>query len=251
MAVMTESALGVDRLSFRYHGQSSPCLDIQSLEVNAGERFGLLGPNGAGKSTFMHLLCGILQPVSGKIELFGQSLQKGKNEYRKLFGFVPQDFSFYPELSAVENLEFYGAWYGMDRSSIRSGIESVLEVMGLTRTGNKPVRTFSGGMKRRVNLAIGVLHKPKILFLDEPTVGVDVQSGKAIIDFIKELNRGGTTLFYSSHQMKEAQDLCERIALIDEGKILACGSMEKLIRDFNGENLEDVFLKLTGKEFRD
>lgn len=251
MAVITESALRVDRLSFQYRGQSTTCLDIQTLEVKAGERFGLLGPNGAGKSTFMHLLCGILQPLSGKIELFGQPVRKGRHDYRKLFGFVPQDFSFYPELSTIENLEFYGAWYGMDKAALRSGIAEVLEVMGLSKTGNKPVRNFSGGMKRRVNLAIGVLHKPELLFLDEPTVGVDVQSGKAIIDYIKELNRKGTTLFYTSHQMKEAQDLCERIALIDEGKILACGSIEKLLNDFDEENLENIFLKLTGKEFRD
>ncbi len=251
MAVEGISALFIDELSFQYKGSSSPSINDLNLEVRKGERFGLLGPNGAGKSTLMHLLCGLLSPGSGSICLFDTNLSESKIAHRKRFGFVPQDFSFYPELSPLENLNFFGAWYGLKQERINKRSKELLHVLGLTEAKDKAVKTFSGGMKRRVNLAIGVIHKPQILFLDEPTVGVDVQTRNAIISYLKQLNSEGTTLFYSSHQMKEAEELCERIALIDEGKIIVSGTVAQLLNDTNEKDLEGVFLKLTGKEFRD
>lgn len=173
-----------------------------------------------------------------------------KNEYKKLFGYVPQDFAFYPELNPIENLEFFGAWSGLDKAEIRDQIEMLLTIFGLQEVRKRAVKKFSGGMKRRVNIAIGVMHKPKILFLDEPTVGVDVQTRHAIIDYLKQLNKQGTTLIYTSHHLKEAEDLCERIALMDAGKIIAHDNINKLLTE-KESSLEDLFLKLTGKDYRD
>ncbi len=244
-------ALKVEGLSFRYKGNSKSCIQRLNLEVKQGERFGLLGPNGAGKSTLMHLLCGLLSPEKGKIFLFNQDLAESKVRHRKRFGFVPQDFSFYPELSPEENLNFFGAWYGLSHEKIKKRTNELLHILGLIEVRRKAVKTFSGGMMRRVNLAIGVIHKPQILFLDEPTVGVDVQTRNAIISYLKELNLAGTTLLYTSHQLKEAEDLCERIALIDEGKIITSGTISQLLSQNNEKDLEGVFLNLTGREFRD
>ena len=251
MAVEKTSALKIENLSFQYKGSAAPCLHKINLEVMKAERFALLGPNGAGKTTLMHLLCGLLKPNEGSIKLFGVNPDGSKISYRKRFGFVPQDFSFYPELSPVENLEFFGAWYGLRKEKIKKRSDELLFILGLKDVRTKPVKKFSGGMKRRVNLAIGVIHKPQILFLDEPTVGVDVQTRTSIISYLKELNAAGTTLFYTSHQLKEAEELCEKIAFIDDGKIIVSGSMSELLKDKNEKDLESVFLQLTGKEFRD
>lgn len=251
MAVEEKTALKIADLSFRYKGNTDHCLQHLNLEVKKGERFGLLGPNGAGKTTLMHLLCGLLLPSEGTIQLLNHRVG-GKNvRHRKSFGFVPQDFSFYPELSPNENLDFFGAWYGLKQDKITKRAKELLYILGLESVAKKPVKTFSGGMKRRVNLAIGVIHKPQILFLDEPTVGVDVQTRNAIISYLKQLNQEGTTLFYTSHQLKEAEDLCERIALIDDGKIVVSGSISSLLEEYQEKDLENIFLHLTGKEFRD
>jgi ABC-2 type transport system ATP-binding protein len=251
MAVEAYPAVKVKQLSFRYKGNTEDCIHDLDLVVKSGERFGLLGPNGAGKTTFMHLLCGLLSPAEGNIFLFGRDLSESSVRYRKCFGFVPQDFSFYPELSPQENLEFFGAWYGLSKEKINKRINELLHLLGLEEVRKKAVRTFSGGMKRRVNLAIGVIHKPQILFLDEPTVGVDVQTRNAIISYLKELNLAGTTLFYTSHQLKEAEELCDRVALIDEGKIITSGTISELLLTTKEKDLEGVFLSITGKEFRD
>jgi ABC-2 type transport system ATP-binding protein len=164
---------------------------------------------------------------------------------------VPQDFSYYPELSARENMAFYGAWYGLSMKQIKARSKELLEILGLASVGDRIVKSFSGGMKRRVNLAIGVMHEPEVLFLDEPTVGVDVQSRHAIINYLKKLNETGTTLIYSSHQLEEAAELCNKIALIDDGKIIAHDSLEVLLEQHGHEGMEGLFLELTGKRFRD
>jgi ABC-2 type transport system ATP-binding protein len=169
----------------------------------------------------------------------------------KLFGFVPQDFSFYRELSPVENLEFFGAWAGLHKGEINRRTNELLKVLGLEDVRNKPVQKFSGGMKRRINLAIGVIHQPQILFLDEPTVGVDVQSRHAILDYLLELNKSGTTLIYTSHQLNEAEGLCDEIALLDNGKIITRGNIDKLLKEHKRDSLEELFLNLTGKHYRD
>ncbi|GAB2695816.1 ABC transporter ATP-binding protein [Mucilaginibacter koreensis] len=246
---MSALAVHIENLGFRYPQQSGVHFSGLNLEVQQGERFGLFGPNGAGKTTLMSLMTGLLEAQQGSITLAGYPVGR-KGTVNQLFGFVPQDFSFYHELSPAENLEFFGAWAGLGKVQILTRIDELLQVLGLTEVKNKPVQHFSGGMKRRVNLAIGVIHQPQVLFLDEPTVGVDVQTRHAIITYLKELNNRGTTLIYTSHQLSEAQELCRQIALIDEGKIIAQGQTEDLLIQYQQQNLEGLFIHLTGKAYR-
>lgn len=249
---MNKNAVAILNLTFRYPGSAVDCIQQLSLEVPVGERFGLFGPNGAGKTTLMNCMTGLLPLKEGNIELLGQSISRNrKKEIRKLFGFVPQDFSFYHELSPVENLAFFGAWSGMRKPEIKKRTTELLEILDLADVRNKPVQKFSGGMKRRVNLAIGVIHDPSILFLDEPTVGVDVQTRNAIIHYLKVLNSNGTTLIYTSHQLNEAEELCDKIALMDNGKIIAHDTLDKLLLEHKETGLEGLFIQLTGKKFRE
>lgn len=250
MALNNPLAIDIENMDFRYPGNSDLSFSKLDLKIANGERFGLFGPNGAGKTTLISLMTGLLSADGGHIKLFGKEVGKQNNEVNKLFGFVPQDFSFYQELSPVENLEFFGAWSGLNKQTIKKRTDHLLNILGLEEVRNKQVQKFSGGMKRRVNLAIGVIHNPKILFLDEPTVGVDVQTRYAIINYLLELNKNGTTLVYTSHQLGEAEGLCEQIALIDDGKIIAHGGIDKLLRDYKQDSLEHLFLNLTGKDYR-
>lgn len=248
---MNHAAVSIEGLGFKYPGQAANCFSNLTLRVAEGERFGLFGPNGAGKTTLMNCMTGLLSYQQGNIQLFGNEVKQHRKIINKLFGFVPQDFSFYQELSPLENLAFFGAWSGLNKQQIKQRSTELLEVLGLTEVGNKPVHKFSGGMKRRVNLAIGVIHEPRILFLDEPTVGVDVHTRQAIISYLKELNKKGTTLIYTSHQLGEAEALCDKIAMIDDGKILVNDSLSRLLADHKEDGLEGLFIQLTGKTFRD
>jgi len=250
MAVASPFAIEINDMGFRYPGNGEVSFSGLNLKVDKGERFGLFGPNGAGKTTLIGLMTGLLTADQGYIKLLGREVGKNKRMVNRLFGYVPQDFSFYQELSPVENLQFFGAWAGMDNQNINSRTNELLHILGLEEVKNKPVQKFSGGMKRRVNLAIGVIHNPQILFLDEPTVGVDVQTGHAIIKYLLELNSNGTTLVYTSHQLSEAEELCERVALIDHGKIIAQDRLDELLKSNNKETLEQLFLSLTGKDYR-
>lgn len=250
MVGMGSLAVNIENLGFHYPGNAGVTYDGLNLKIAEGERFGLFGPNGAGKTTLMNLMTGLLVADTGSIQLLGHKIGTKSKAVNKLFGFVPQDFSFYQELSPTENLEFFGAWYGLTRKQIAQRSKELLEILGLSHVSDKQVQHFSGGMKRRVNLAIGVIHDPKILFLDEPTVGVDVQTRHAIIDYLKQLNKQGTTLIYTSHQLSEAEGLCEQIALVDQGKIVREGNLDKLLEEYNHQNLEDLFLNLTGKDYR-
>jgi len=248
---MNSAAISIDHLTFQYAGQPAPVFSGLSLDVIKGERFGLFGPNGAGKTTLLNCMTGLLPFYSGSITLLGARVLTHHKTTNTLFGFVPQDFSFYQELSPVENMAFFGAWYGLGKKQIKQKTTELLEVLGLTGVADKPVHKFSGGMKRRVNLAIGVMHKPPILFLDEPTVGVDVQTRHAIIEYLKTLNQNGTTLVYTSHQLQEAEDLCNKIALFDEGRIIALGTLQQLLAGNKEDQLEGLFIKLTGRAYRD
>ena len=248
--MVSQLAIDVENIGFRYPGNPEMSFSQLSLKVAKGVRFGLFGPNGAGKTTLISLMTGLLSADEGHIKLLGQEIGKQKSGVNKLFGFVPQDFSFYHELSPVENLEFFGAWSGLDKQTIKTRTDELLTILGLNDVRNKQVQKFSGGMKRRVNLAIGVIHDPAILFLDEPTVGVDVQTGHAIINYLLQLNKKGTTLVYTSHQLNEAEAICEQVALIDGGKIIAQDSLGALLKTHNHDNLEQMFLNLTGKEYR-
>jgi ABC-2 type transport system ATP-binding protein len=250
MAVTEALAIDIENMGFRYPGNADVSFTGLNLKVAKGQRFGLFGPNGAGKTTLISLMTGLLTANEGHIKLLGQEVGKQNNRVNRLFGFVPQDFSFYQELSPVENLDFFGAWSGLDRKTIKKRTNELLDILGLDDVRNKPVEKFSGGMKRRVNLAIGVIHKPAVIFLDEPTVGVDVQTRHAIIDYLMELNKNGTTLIYTSHQLSEAEGLCEQVALIDDGKIIAQDNLDNLLKTHKQDNLEQMFLNLTGKDIR-
>jgi len=241
----------IEEVSFTYPRQTRACFSHLSLEVSEGERFGLFGPNGAGKTTLMNCMTGLLNYQQGSIQLLGNEIAGHKKSVNRLFGFVPQDFSFYQELSPAENLAFFGAWAGLNKSTITRKTDELLDILGLGDVRNRKVQEFSGGMKRRVNLAIGVIHEPRILFLDEPTVGVDVHSRHAIITYLKKLNEAGTTLIYTSHQLSEAEDLCNKVALIDDGRIIAHDTLEQLMIDHKEDGLEGLFINLTGRSFRD
>jgi ABC-2 type transport system ATP-binding protein len=210
----------------------------------------LFGPNGAGKTTLINLMTGLFSFREGSIRVLGSEINQQNKSVNRFFGFIPQDFSFYEELSPVQNLEFFGAWSGLRKQEIKKRTAELLEILGLTEVRHKQVYKFSGGMKRRLNLAIGMIHQPRILFLDEPTVGVDVQTRYAIINYLKELNKNGTTLIYTSHQLIEAEDLCEKIALIDKGKIIVHDDLDKLLSEQQQGGLEGLFLNLTGKDYR-
>jgi ABC-2 type transport system ATP-binding protein len=242
----------ITHLSKKYKDAETYSLNDFSLSVTEGQIFGLLGPNGAGKTTLISMLCGLIKPTSGSFSINNLTYADNSNEIKKIIGVVPQEYALYPTLTARENLMYFGSMYGLKGENLKEKIIESLDYLGLLKFADKQIETFSGGMKRRVNLIAGILHNPKILFLDEPTVGVDVQSKSAIIDYLKQLNKNGTTIIYTSHHLSEAQDFCTDIAIIDRGQLFAQGTPENLIRSTaKANNLEDVFISLTGKELRD
>jgi len=201
-----------------------------SLQVEEGEMFGLLGPNGAGKTTLLSILACLLDPTSGSARLFGRPLDRGDHSLRPLIGLATQDLALYGELTARENLAFFGKLYGHKGKQLQSRVEEVLNFTALRDRANDRVATFSGGMKRRLNLGVAVVHRPRILFLDEPTTGVDPQSRHHLFEEVRSLNAAGTTVVYTSHYMEEVQSLCPRIAIVDHGRVIACDRRENLLR---------------------
>jgi len=201
-----------------------------SFSISRGEIFGLLGPNGAGKSTTISMLSGLVRPDGGQILVSGVDLQSHLMEAKARIGLVPQDLALYPTLSAWENLAFFGQIYGLKGKLLKERIGQVLEMVKLADRAKEPVKNYSGGMKRRVNLAVGLLHQPEILFLDEPTVGVDPQSRNAIFESVEALNQAGLTVIYTTHYMEEAERLCQRVAIVDHGKIIALDTPANLVR---------------------
>ena len=242
----------ISQLSKKYKDAEMYSLNDFTLSIYEGQIFGLLGPNGAGKTTLISMLCGLVKPTSGSFSIDDLTYAKNANEIKKIIGVVPQEYALYPTLTARENLMYFGSMYGLKGENLKEKVIESLDFLGLLKFADKRIETFSGGMKRRINLIAGILHDPKVLFLDEPTVGVDVQSKNAIIDYLKELNKNGTTIIYTSHHLSEAQDFCTDIAIVDRGKIYAEGTPNNLIASTaNARNLEDVFISLTGKELRD
>jgi len=244
--------LYIEKLTKQYKGVEEPSLKSIDLTINKGEVFGLLGPNGAGKTTLISIICGILKPTHGRVLVDGKDIYSHKDSIKELIGVVPQDIALYPMLTAKENLNYFGALYGLKGKVLEEKISYWLERLGLSHAANKRIDKFSGGMKRRINLIASVLHDPKILFLDEPTVGIDVQSRAEILEQLKIINKQGTTILYTSHHLDEAENLCTNIGIIDFGNIIAKGSPSELIKNTEGaRNLEDVFLHLTKRKLRD
>jgi len=231
---MNATILDVKNLTKQFNNLKA--VDGVSFSVSEGEIFGLLGPNGAGKSTTISMLTGVLAPDKGEIRLNNESIYADLNRAKHLIGYVPQDLALYPTLSAVDNLNFFGQIYGYRGNELRDRVNEALRIVQLTDRAGDRVKLFSGGMKRRVNLAIGLLHTPRVLFLDEPTVGVDPQSRNAIFESLKSLNRQGTTIIYTTHYMEEAERLCGRVAIMDAGKVIAMDTPQNLINHL-GEGL--------------
>ena len=244
--------IDIQQLAKKYKGAEHFSVKPLTLQISKGEVYGLLGPNGAGKTTLISMLCGLLEPTSGTFVIDGKTYDSDENELKKIIGVVPQEYALYPTLSAKENLTYFGSMYGLKGGAFKDKIEYNLERLGLTNFAKKRIDTYSGGMKRRINLIAGIMHEPKVLFLDEPTVGVDVHSKNVIMEYLTEINKRGTTIIYTSHHMTEAQDFCTRISIIDRGVIYAQGTPSELIASTpDARNLEDVFLSLTGKALRD
>ncbi len=225
---MPEPVLEVTDVRKRYGAVVA--LDGVSLAVEAGEVFGLLGPNGAGKTTLLSIAAGLARADGGTVKLFGKPFTRDDRDLRRLVGIGTQDLSIYPDLTARENLRFFGKLYGFRGNELDSRVNQVLSAVGLTDRANDRAGTFSGGMKRRLNLAAAVVHGPKLLFLDEPTAGVDPQSRNHIFEQVKALNAAGMTIIYTSHYMEEVQALCPRIAILDGGKLRACDTLPNLLK---------------------
>jgi ABC-2 type transport system ATP-binding protein len=225
---------------------SLTAVDGVSFEIREGEVFSLLGPNGAGKSTTIGMLSALIEPTAGDARIGGRSVKSRSCELRKLFGVVPQEIALYEELTAKSNLMFWGRLYGLQGAALRKRIKDVLEKVDLADRARSIVRTLSGGMKRRLNIAAGLLHEPRLLFLDEPTVGIDPQSRRAVLDLILQLKRDGTTILYTTHYMAEAEELSDRVGIIDHGKLLAVGTCRELSAGIGSR--EHLALALAGRE---
>ena len=226
-------------------------VDDVSFSVEKGEIFAFLGPNGAGKTTTIKMLTTLLRPTEGEIFLNGHNVKKKPRDTRKSFGIVFQDPSLDNELTAYENMQFHAILYGLSSSLYKERIQSLLSLVELWDRKDSFVKTFSGGMKRRLEIARGLLHHPKVLFLDEPTIGLDPQTRNLIWNYIKDLNKKeGVTVFFTTNHMEEVERMAERIAIIDHGKIIASGTPDEIRKQTGAENIEDAFIKLTGNTVR-
>jgi len=217
-------------------------VDDASFTASPGQIFGLLGPNGAGKSTTIGCLSGLLKPSGGAVRVLGHDVVSEGVEARRALGVVPQELALYEELTALDNLRFWGAAYGLGGAELKRRATEVLEIAGLLDRSREPVKRYSGGMKRRLNFACGIVHRPKVLLLDEPTVGVDPQSRVRLLDLVREQARNGTCVLYTTHYMEEAQNLCDRLAIIDHGKVIALGTLKELRGTMGARDL----LRLSG-----
>jgi ABC-2 type transport system ATP-binding protein len=229
-----------------------------SLTIRSGEIYGLLGPNGAGKSTTINMLATYLAPTSGTATIAGMPVTAGAR-VKRIIGVVPQEIALYDDMTAAENMRFFGEIYGIAGSALADRTTDLLTLVGLNERRDDKVSEYSGGMKRRLNLAVSVIHQPRFLMLDEPTVGVDPQSREALFELTEKLRDDGMAILYTTHYMEEAERLCDRIAIMDEGQIVAQGTLEDLltlrtfepVRTERPHGLAEVFLQLTGKQYRD
>lgn|SRR5574344_39890 len=227
-----------------YTGNDRPAVADLCLSVAEGEIFGLLGANGAGKTTTLSILCGLRQYNAGEVNIAGHAVNTDMEAIKPLIGVVPQDFALYPELTAEENLKIFGGLYGLERKLLADRIGNLLSIFSLYDCRQRRISQYSGGMKRRVNLIAGLLHHPRLLFLDEPTVGIDVKSRHVIIDNLLKTNAEGCTLVYTSHLMEEAETLCRHVALMQDGRLIAEGDPKQLVADKNATSLDDLCMTL-------
>ena len=251
--------LSIEGISFRYAGGDEPVLRELSISVPSGGIFGLLGPNGAGKTTLISILAGQLRAASGRITVDDTPLEELRRREPASLGLVPQEFAFYPMLTCAENLRFFGAVQGLAGARLRERVDSVANFARIVNVMPRRAGELSGGLRRRLNLAIGLLTEPRILLLDEPTVGVDPQSRSFLLDSIRALAGEGRTILYTSHYMEEVEAICDHVAIIDAGRVLCEGALEDLLRDdaavvrvrHDNRSLEQLFMHLTNRSLRD
>lgn len=250
--MQTTPAIKIEQVSKTYKGSTLPAVNNLSLEIRRGVRYGLLGPNGAGKTTTISILCGLLNYDRGSVFINGMKLESKYRKIRRQIGLVPQHIALYESLTARENLRFIAQMYGLKGREMKNRIEEYLEMVGLAHNGHKQIGKYSGGMKRRINLVAGILHSPEILVLDEPTTGVDVQSRNTILEFLRQVNKKGTTIIYTSHNLEEAEQLCDELTIIDYGEVIIEGKTSEIIgKNKEYTDLESVFLHHTGRRLRD
>jgi len=247
-----QGIIRISGLKKTYKGNPEVVLKGIDLEIFAGEFFGLLGPNAAGKTTLISIICGLLRYDQGRVVVNEIDMANHYRKINRFIGLIPQEIALYPTLTVKENLAFFGQMHGLSGKTLKDKIDEYIEVVQLEHHAGKRIATCSGGIKRRANLAAGLIHDPAIVFLDEPTLGVDAQSMNLIYEYLKKLNGTGKTIIYTTHYMKEAENLCNRVTIIDDGRIISKGTPAELIKNNPGcSDLRQVFIKLTGRELRD
>ena len=246
---MSESAITITNLTKRF--DEITAVDNLSLEIGWGELFGILGPNGAGKSTAVNILSTLLEPTDGSATVDGYDVVFDPESVREVIGVCPQKPAFYPHLTGEENITLMGEMHLVPKDVLKKRVKSMVEKIGMEDHINRRAKDYSGGMIRRVSMLMALINDPKIALLDEPTVAMDPKSRRAVWDYIRELKEQGKAVILTTHYMEEAQELCDRVAIIDEGKLIALGSPAELMEQHHAKNLEEVFLKLTGKKLRE
>jgi len=234
-----------------YPGATRSAVDGINLSIPRGKIFGLLGPNGAGKTTLLSMLCGLLSPGAGELRISGYDVKTHRTEIKRALGLVPQDLALYPGLSARENLSFFGHMQGLFGEALDARVDACLEIAGLRELAKQRVETFSGGLKRRLNLVIGLIHEPQLLILDEPTVGIDPHSRRFIHDSLSKLNAGGMSIIYTTHYMEEVEQLCDELAIMDHGKIIAQGAVKELLGKYQDGAIEVLASTVLSKKVAD
>lgn len=235
----------IEKLYKKYKNSDVFALENFTLTIKQNEIHGLLGPNGAGKTTLMSILSGLIKPTSGNVVIQNFNQKTDLKKIQKIIGIVPQEYALYPTLTARENLEFFGKIYKVSSKELHDKINDLTEKIGMSKFLDKKIDSFSGGMKRRINLLAGILHQPEILFLDEPTVGVDIQSKIVLLDYLQELHQQGMSIVYTSHHMAEAEDFCTQVTIMNQGKSIITAEPKELILQVGVHNLEEAFVHLT------
>jgi len=237
--------ISIQNINHKYKGAETNCLSNLSLDIVEGSKHGIFGANGAGKSTLIKMICNVMKPTIGEVKFYKDNIELTNSiEIKASVGYVPQEFAFYEELTVWQNVKYFGAMFNLSLQEIKTSYEDLILLFGLVEHQKKKVKTFSGGMKRKVNLILGLLHKPQVLVLDEPIVGIDVHSKNDILNYLNTLNEKGVTLIYTSHQMNESQSFCDRFTLLNEGENIVTGNLNKVLKHQNKKDLEAILLAL-------
>ncbi|MFX0053990.1 MAG: ABC transporter ATP-binding protein [Promethearchaeota archaeon] len=245
----SEHAIKIENLTKKF--EKVTAVDDLSLEIGWGELFGLLGPNGAGKTTVINILSTLLEPTEGVAAVADHDVVFDADEVRKIIGVCPQEPAFYEHLTGRENIELFGVLHDVPRDVLKERVENMLEKIGMVEDADRHAGQYSGGMIRRVSTVMALISDPRVALLDEPTVAMDPVSRRAVWDFIRELKRNGKAIILTTHYMEEAEELCDRVGIIDQGKLIALGTPNELMEQHNAKDLEEVFIKLTGKQLRE